>query len=145
MLMQEMWFLYKKTIVGSMLIVGVLAVSVLVIGREWFSVGVPEDSETVSIQAVSWGGDIPVIETENRKVLQGERVCVRDFATARDIDGQEISEDLIFQDEKGRVLRDGFDTRSPGKYVVTVSVKSRISGMENSRMMVVLVDGRVES
>lgn len=86
----------------------------------------------------------PEIYTDNRKIKQGEIFLTKKLAKARDEKGQDISDIIIYKNEKGKVLGRKIDTTKPGIQKLTAWVQSPISGCKISRCFLVLVDGRVK-
>lgn len=86
----------------------------------------------------------PELYTDNRKVKQGETLLTQNLAKARDEQGEDISNKIIYKNEKGNMLGRKIDTTKPGIQKLTAWVQSPISGCKVSRCFLVLVDGRVK-
>ncbi len=143
--MRDLMILYGKTLFGMGLLLFFLTGSVVLLQSGWNHFGIPADGTTavVWLRNPSLMGEVPVIEAQNRRICQGEKVYVNDLAVARDVNGEDISGRLVFQNEKGDLIKDRFNTEKPGKYTVVISVKSRITAKENKKSILVLVDGKV--
>lgn len=84
----------------------------------------------------------PKIYAVNRCLTQGEKITLSDLAHASDVDGRDISDRLRCYDEKGSLLSGFFDTKDPGKWILSWEVESRITGRRARKKIFVLVDGR---
>lgn len=143
--MRDLMILYGKPLFGIGLLLFLLTGSVVLLWSGWNRFGIPVDGTTTTVrfQNPSLMSEIPVIEAQNRRICQGEEICVSDLAVARDVNGEDISGRLVFQNEKGDLIKGRFNTKKPGEYTVVISVKSRITAKENKKSILVLVDGKV--
>lgn len=86
-------------------------------------------------------GDKPVIQADHIRIRQGEKKTVSSLVHAWDIDGKSLDAMIQYSDASGRHF-DGLDTLKPGKYTVTFSVHSRITGKKTQKTIIILIDGR---
>lgn len=84
-------------------------------------------------------GDKPVIQADHIRVRQGEKKTVSSLVHAWDIDGKSLDAMIQYSDASF----DSLDTLKPGKYAVTFSVYSRITGKKAQKTIIILIDGRV--
>lgn len=84
-----------------------------------------------------------MIDAENRRILQGEAVKLTELASARDGNGDDLTDRLIFTDAEGKRLSGYLNTDIPGQYWIRICVQSPFDGQKNEKEVLVLVDGRV--
>lgn len=83
------------------------------------------------------------IYTACRRIKQGDKVALSDFAKACDVDGSDLSDKLKCYDEEGNLLSGFLDTQKPGIRSLLWEVESICTGRRIRKKMTVLVDGRV--
>lgn len=127
-----------------LLVLGMLlsAAGVLFI-YEWDSYGIAEDGAKTDFAGNDFDEGKPVIYAVNRRVLQHEKVPVKELATAQDGNMRSLSEYIHFYDGKGRELSGMLNTAVPGRYKITVFVKNPKTERMSKKDIVVLIDGRV--
>ena len=86
-----------------------------------------------------------MIQAENRRFLQGQSVAIASLASARDVNGNDLTDRVICQEEDGTVLSGYLDTERPGIYPLVIRVLSLVTGGESKRKILILVDGRVRT
>lgn len=141
--MRNFYTLYGKYCFG-LLFMGFLAVGVFFLFRQiWHQYGVASDGgKTGFLQEQLWEEE-PVIDVRSCRFLQNQEVDLASMASARDVNGDDLTAQLIFQDKEGNGLSGYLNTEKPGIYPLTVLVHSSLTGRESRKNIIVLVDGRV--
>ena len=134
--------LYGRQTVGLVLIVLLAAGGFCLFRKGWYDYGVISD-ETKAVFTQNVFGEKPVIDAENRRILQGEVVKLTELASARDGNGDDLTDQLVFTDVAGKRLSGCLNTDIPGQYRIRICVQSPFSGQKNEKEILLLVDGRV--
>ncbi len=135
--------LYGRRMAGTMMLCIVTFFAGWLLYYEWLQYGVASDGGSADWQRGTFEQEVPILDTQCRKVQQGDVVWLKELAVAKEETGEDISENITFQGEDGTVLTGKLDTSKPGEYILNVSVKSEKSGKTRSKKIIVLVDGKV--
>lgn len=136
------WKLYGRQTVGLVFVVLLAAGGFFLFRKGWYDYGVISDG-TKAVFTQNVFGEKPVIDAENRRILQGEVVKLTELASARDGNGDDLTDRLIFTDAEGKRLSGYLNTDIPGQYRIRICVQSPFDGQKNEKEVLVLVDGRV--
>lgn len=109
----------------------------------WQQYGIVSDGGKADFaQNTSWGEE-PVIDVRSCRFLQYQKMELVSLASARDVNGDDLTSELMFQDAEGNQLSGYLNTETPGIYSLFIYVRSLVTGRESSKNITVLVDGRV--
>ncbi len=143
--MHEFGSLYGKVCFRILFIFLLAAASFFLFRWAWHQYGIASDGGAAGLMGnQTWDGR-PVIHAESCRFPQGQRVELTSLASARDVNGDNLTDKIIYQKEDGSRLSGCLDTESPGIYPLVIRVLSPITGGESKRNIIVLVDGRVRS
>ena len=141
----EFYSLYGKYCFRFLFFIFLAAGSIFMFRWAWLRCGIASDGGSAGLGGKQvWDGR-PVIHAENRRFLQGQSVAIASLASARDVNGNDITDRVIFQEEDGTVLSGYLDTERPGIYPLVIRVLSPVTGGESKRNILILVDGRVRT
>lgn len=143
--MRNFIILYGKWCGFSVFIMVLACGAYILLKGEWNQYGIAADGGKINFNQTFLWEEKPAIDARDCRVLQNQRVKFSDLGSARDSDGEDITDLLCFSDSAGAVHSDYLDTRTPGRYALTISVCSPRSGKTNKKDIIVLVDGRVGS
>lgn len=132
---------------NTIFVIGSLVLSVLLFCVIWWmgkQINAVPSQEKRTVAVTGTENRKPQIYAVNRRLKQGEKIHLSRLAHARDADGSDLSSGLRCYDETGRQLSGYFDTRKPGKWVLSWEVTSICTGRRVKKKMIVLVDGRVK-
>lgn len=140
--MENIFKLYGKNCIWILLAGMLAAGGIFLLQIEWKKYGIADDGARARFSQLVFHNEKPAIDAVSRRVLQGERVFVRELAAARDANGDDLTDRLHFQDKEGCELTGYLNTEIPGQYPVIISVRSPYTGKENRKTILILVDGR---
>lgn len=137
--------MYRKIVkaVLAPVLLAVIAGGVFYYG--WNRYGVAEDRVKSDFKEPVFHAGQLVIYAIDRRVLQNEKVLVRELATARDENGGSLTEYIHFFNSEGRELSGYLDTSVPGKYDIKILAKNPATGKSVRKTICILVDGRIGS
>ncbi|MCM1441879.1 MAG: hypothetical protein NC131_22105 [Roseburia sp.] len=134
--------LYGKQAAAVLFAVGLVTGGFCLFWKGWRDYGIVSDGAGV-VFTQSIFEEKPVIDAKSRRVRQNETVKWTELATARDGNGDDLTDRLVFTDPEGKQLSGYVDSRVPGQYPIRIRVRSPVSGQESEKEILILVDGRV--
>ncbi len=141
--MHNFFALYGKYCLSILLMLSMAIGSFFLFRLIWQQYGVVSDGEKADFGQNPLWGEEPVIDVRSCRFLQNQKVKFAGMASARDVNGDDLTSELIFQDEEGNPLSGYLNTEKPGIYSLFIYVRSLVTGRESSKNITVLVDGRV--
>ncbi len=141
----NIWELYGKKALG-LILAALFAFGIFwLIRKAWYDYGMVPDGARASFTRNGMWEEKPVIDAVSRRICQGETVKLTELASARDRDGDDLTDQLTFSDAAGRRLTGCLDTSVPGEMPIYIRIKSPDTGMESEKQILILVDGRVKT
>lgn len=133
--------LYGKAIIAVFGVLIVIVVAGYSLQAEWSRHGiVPNGKQKMMVtNAIVWGP--PVLDASDKRFPIGKEILISNLAKARDSDGTDLTNQIIYTDEKGEVMPKEWVADSPGIYHIGISVKSPVTQKENKKKIIVIIDG----
>ena len=141
--MHNFYTLYGRYCLGILLMGLVVIGGFFLFRQTWQQYGIVSDGGKAGFVQNSLWEDDPVIDVRNSRFLQNQKVELISMASARDVNGNDLTDQLVFQDAEGNELSGYLDTEKPGIYSLLIHVRSLVTGRESRKKIIVLVDGRV--
>lgn len=141
--MRAFFSIYGKWCSGFVLTVLMLSGVFILLRIGWKFYGIAADGGKAGVLQSSLREEPPVIEARSCRLIQNTEVKFTELASARDGNGDDLTDELLFFDRNGNSLSGYMDTKTPGKYVVTIVADSLFNGKRSRKDIVVLVDGSV--
>ncbi|MCH5266349.1 MAG: hypothetical protein J1F02_10650 [Lachnospiraceae bacterium] len=135
--------LYGKGILGVLALAFMVTAGCYWFGKEWGRYGVAEDGAKADFSVEPVSQERPDILALNRRVLQREKILVKELASVVDEKGQDFSEYLHFYNEDGKELTGYFSTEHPGIYPMVAELSVPDVGWYSKKKFTILVDGRI--
>lgn len=141
--MHNFFTLYGKYCLSILFMMSMAIGSFFLFRLIWQQYGIVSDGGKADFAQNPLWGEEPVIDVRSCRFLQNQKVELVSLASARDVNGDDLTSELMFQDAEGNQLSGYLNTETPGIYSLFIYVRSLVTGRESSKNITVLVDGRV--
>lgn len=141
--MHNFFTLYGKYCLSILFMMSMAIGSFFLFRLIWQQYGIVSDGGKADFAQNPLWGEEPVIDVRSCRFLQNQKVELVSLASARDVNGDDLTSELMFQDVEGNQLSGYLNTETPGIYSLFIYVRSLVTGRESSKNITVLVDGRV--
>lgn len=135
--------IYGRGVLWLLTLILLAAAGCLWFGREWSRYGIAEDGARAGFSVETDSREKPVLSALSHRLQQGEKIPVKELASAIDRQGRDYSDFLCFYDRDGRKLSGYFPTQRPGIYRTEVELSVPDEGWYSRRSFTILVDGRL--
>lgn len=133
--------LYGKAIFAVLGVLTVIMVAGYSLQAEWSRHGIaPNGKQKMMVtNAIVW--EPPVLDASDKRFPIGKAILISSLAKARDSDGTDLTNQIIYTDEKGGIMPKQWVADRPGIYHIGISVKSPVTQKENRKKIIVIIDG----